>query len=204
MNHYPLADWPESRSFFSVLKGVFFHGKEELPSSAKNPDLATQTESDAEIEQDIRDELRAEPSIRGAAIDVRFKDVVATLTGTIDGDGEQWLIEVAARRIAGVNDVSMMTNIIVPEPGMRTDADIALDCEDMLATLTPTGDYAVKAMVSSGRVTLQGSVASGYERGIAERAVSGLRDVSGVNGQIKVRHAVRLGNSRSNSFFTTA
>lgn len=105
----------------------------------------------------------------------------------VDSDGERWLIESAARRIAGVKGLLAQLTVFAADV-TPDDDDIARDCERVLEGLTPRDDYAIGVMVSHGWVTLSGDVAEGYERRIAETAVSSLLSVHGVNSQVRVRH----------------
>jgi len=150
-----------------------------------------------QIEQDVREELEMEPSVRAAAIDIQVRDGVVTLSGVVDGDGERWLIESAARRIAGVKSVLAQLKIFAPDI-TPADDDIALDCERVLRRLTPKTDYAIGVMVSNGWVTLSGDVAEGYERRIAETEVDSLLSVHGVNSQVKVRSSMARDDAGAN------
>jgi osmotically-inducible protein OsmY len=141
---------------------------------------------DEQIRLDIISELRLEPSIDADAIDVEVENGIVSLTGCVDSNGGEWLIESAARRIAGVASVAVHLRIILPEPGVCTDDDIRRDCEHALATTVTGENHAIKVRVNSGWVTLSGSVACGYERWTAEEIVSSLSGVNGVNGQITV------------------
>jgi osmotically-inducible protein OsmY len=191
MYQHQHANWPQSRLYSDVLKRIFGRRqKHTLLSTPLGAKLAKPARSDAQIKQDVKDELRSESTVRASAIDVQVKVGVVTLTGPVDGDGEQWLIETAARRIAGVERLSVNFKTVAPEPGVRTDDDIARECEDVLATLIPESDYVIQVMASNGWVTLLGEVAWGYERWIAETKVSGLPGVCGVNSQVKVRPTV--------------
>jgi osmotically-inducible protein OsmY len=109
------------------------------------------------------------------------------LTGTVSADSEQWFIETAARRIVGVESLSVRTKTIVPEPNVRTDDDIERERENALGVKVSVPNQAIKVMVSRGSVTLSGGVAWGYERWIAEAIVSGLMSVTGVNSQFMAR-----------------
>jgi osmotically-inducible protein OsmY len=191
MHHYQAAYSPQSRSYFGVFKELFGRGQEyDSPSKCLSTKLTKPRRSDTQVKQDVKDELRSEHSIRASAIDVQVKDGVVTMTGPIDGEGEQWLIEAAAHRIVGVKGLSTKLNVVAPEPGVRTDDDIASECEDVLATLIPGVDYVIHVMVSNGWVTLSGDVTWGYERWIAETKLSDLPGVRGVNSQVKVRPMV--------------
>ncbi|WP_334189252.1 BON domain-containing protein [Noviherbaspirillum sp.] len=141
---------------------------------------------DEQIRLDIIDELRLEPSIDADSIDVDVENGIVSLTGCVDSNGGEWLIESAARRIAGVGSVAVHLKIVLPEPGICTDDDIRRDCEHALATTVMGENHAIKVRVNSGWVTLSGNVACGYERWTAEEIVSSLIGVNGVNGQITV------------------
>lgn len=147
----------------------------------------TRHDDDAQIAQDVMNELRSEATLTAMPIGVTVKNGIATLSGRVDGVGEMWLIETAARRIAGVKGVMMNLEIHHPEPSMRSDDDIEHDCRNVLDLATPGPNDAVKVRVNNGWVSLSGDVAWGHERWIAEAAVSQLAGVTGVNSQIRVR-----------------
>lgn len=142
---------------------------------------------DSQIRRDVLDEIRSERTIDADSIDVHVENGVVTLTGCADGCGDKWLIEAAAQRIAGVSSVETQLKVTVDEPGMRTDDDIRRVCEHMLGMTVPGANHAIKVMVSSGWVTLSGSVAWGFERWSCEEIVNHVPGVNGVNGQITVQ-----------------
>ena len=178
MYHYQAAYWPQSNPYFAAFKkAARCSGSSPVcDDSIANRGLPART--DRQIEQDVR--------VRAAAIGVQVRDGVATLTGVVDGEGERWLIESAARRIVGVRGVLTQLKSFAPDV-TPADDDIAHDCERVLGALTPKSDYAIGVMVSHGWVTLSGEVAEGYERRTAETEVASLLSVHGVNSQVRVR-----------------
>jgi len=159
-----------------------------LPNDAQPKRMRrTRHNDDAQITQDVMSELRLESTLTALPIGVTVKDGVATLSGQVDGVGEIWLIETTARRIAGVKGINMKMKIRHPEPGIRTDDDIEHDCEIALGLATPGPNDAVKVRVNNGWVSLSGNVTWGYERWMAEAAISQLAGVTGINSQITVR-----------------
>lgn len=144
---------------------------------------------DDQIRKNIIAELHSEPTIDATAIEVSVDRGVVALRGSTAGVGDQWLIESAVRRISGVADLALELVAIQSDPGMRTDDDIRRDCEHALGLTVPGANHAIKVMVSSGWVTLSGSVAWDYERCSTEELVSRLMGVNGVNGHITVRQA---------------
>ncbi|MGE5651157.1 BON domain-containing protein [Noviherbaspirillum sp. UKPF54] len=147
----------------------------------------TRHDDDAQIARDVMNELRLETSLSAMQISVAVKDGIATLSGRADGNGELSLIETAARRIAGVKGVMMKLELRSPELGIRSDDDILSECENVLGVAMSGPNNGVKVRVNNGWVSLSGDVAWGYERWMAEAAISQLPDVTGVNSQIHVR-----------------
>jgi osmotically-inducible protein OsmY len=191
MYHYQTAYWPQSNPYFAAFKRPAMWSESSSLSKDEDPPAKPggAARTDTQIEQDVRDELEMESSVRAGAISIQVKDGVVTLNGIVDGDGERWLIESAARRIAGVRDVSGQLKSFAPDI-TPADDDIALDCERVLGRLTPKTDYAIGVLVSNGWVTLSGNVAEGYERWIAETEVADLLSVHGINSQVKVRSSI--------------
>ena len=190
MYHYQTAYWPQNNPYFAAFQQPA--RQEDSTPVYEDPAVKlgnTTARTDMQIEQDVRDELEMEPSVRAAAIDVEVRDGVATLTGVVDGDGERWLIESAARRIAGVQRVLTQLKVYAPDI-TAADDDIAHDCERVLERLMPKADYAIGVLVSHGWVTLSGEVAEGYERRVAETEVGSLLSVRGVNSQVRVRSSI--------------
>jgi len=196
MNHNQTAFWPQSNPYFAAFKSS--KPPEDSPDVVDQdarPAIVTRT--DIQIEQDVRDELEMEPSVRAAAIDVQVSGGLVTLSGVVDGEGERWLIEAAAKRIAGVREILTRMTVFAPDI-TPADDDIAHDCERVLSHLTPKADYTIAVQVSKGWVTLSGEVAEGYERRIAETEVSSLLSVLGVNSQVRVRSSIAAGDAAAN------
>lgn len=55
-----------------------------------------------------------------------------TLTGAVNSYAEQWLAEIAAKRVYGVNGLAVELVVNLPSSAKRTDADIAQAAENML------------------------------------------------------------------------
>lgn len=191
MYHHQTTNWPQSHLYFVAFKKPDKRLRQPVPSEAPSAALTPSARTDMQIEQDVRNELGMEPSVRAAAIDVAVKGGVVTLKGIVDSDGEQWLIESAVRRIAGVQGLLVQLKVF-GSPSAPTDDEIAHDCERVLGTLIPSTDYAIQVLVSNGWVRLVGDVAEGYERRIAESEVSSLLSVHGVNSQVRVRPSVAI------------
>ena len=68
--------------------------------------MATATMSDVELQRDVLDELRWEPSVNTAHIGVAVKNGIVTLTGHVSSFAEKYAAEKAAKRVHGVRAVA--------------------------------------------------------------------------------------------------
>jgi osmotically-inducible protein OsmY len=146
--------------------------------------------SDLTIKQDVEAELRWEPSVNAAAIGVAVKDGIVTLTGRVATLAEKYAAARAAARVAGVRAVANELEVGLSSADRRTDEEIARSVANALAWNASVPPDRVKAQVSQGWVTLEGTVEWQFQKEAAERAVRPLRGVRGVTNNIIVKPAV--------------
>lgn len=141
---------------------------------------------DAEIQQDVLDELNWDSRIEVTDVGVEVDDGVVTLTGTVDSYARRMAAVEAAHRVAGVRDVA--DNIQVRVPGIlgRTDTDLAQAVRHALEWDALVPDERIRSTVSHGIVTLVGTVERFRHLTEAERAVRSLAGVIDVVNEIEV------------------
>ena len=61
--------------------------------------------SDAQLQKDVLDELRFEPSVEAANIGVIVNDQIVTLSGTVQTFAEKLAAESVAKRVSGTKGV---------------------------------------------------------------------------------------------------
>lgn len=149
--------------------------------------------NDKQLQQDIIDELRWDPSIDAAQIGVTAKDGVITLTGYVAHYFEKANAERFAKRVQGVKGVANDIEVKFPGSVTHTDADIAQAALSALKWKTSVPEEKIKVMVSHGIVTLKGQVNWNYQREAAYDAVKELIGVRGVTNAITVSPAVKSG-----------
>ena len=81
--------------------------------------------TDAQVQRDVMNELKWEPTIHAAEIGVAVKNGVVTLSGTVDTYGKKWAADRAARRVAGVKAVTEEIKVTLAAHHWRADQDIA-------------------------------------------------------------------------------
>jgi osmotically-inducible protein OsmY len=144
--------------------------------------------TDAELQQDVMNELKWEPSIKAAEIGVAVKDGVVTLSGYIDTYGEKWAVKHAVARVFGVKAVAEELKVRLPDPFQRPDEDIAQAAANALqwnVWLTHMIDR-IELVVENGWITLSGDVDWQYQKDAAGDTVRNMIGVRGLSNDIAI------------------
>jgi len=143
--------------------------------------------TDSQLQQDVMEELKWEPSVHAAQIGVEVKDGVVTLAGEVSSYGEKWNAERVAQQVSGVKAMAIEIKVKLSGLGERTDADIARSAENLLSWTSTLPTDAVTVMVEGGWLTLSGEVEWQYQRQAAADSVRYLAGVTGVSNQIAIK-----------------
>jgi osmotically-inducible protein OsmY len=147
------------------------------------------TKSDSALKQDVIDELRWESSVSESEIGVSVHDGVVTLSGAVNTYAQKIAAQQAVERVGGVRAYANALEVRLAEAHRRSDSDVALAVADALRWHVDVPDTTVKARVTQGWVTLEGTVERQHQRSAAESAVRYLTGVRGVTNAIDVRPA---------------
>lgn len=141
---------------------------------------------DAEIQQQVLQELRWDSRVTASEIGVAVDDGIVRLTGSVDTYAEKLAAQEAAHRVTGVLDV--VNDIVVNPPGShaRTDLDIAQAVRWELEWNVMVPHDQIRSTVSDGWVTLEGTVNTWQQRTDAEMAIRYLPGVRGISNHITV------------------
>jgi osmotically-inducible protein OsmY len=142
--------------------------------------------SDAQVKADVLAELEWDPTVSETEVGVQVRNGVVTLTGSISAYPKKFAARDAAHRVVGVLDVVDDMKVKIPSAWERTDEDIAKAVRNGLKWDVLVPEERITTTVSSGMITLQGSVDTWTQRYHAERAVCNLTGVRGVVNQISV------------------
>ena len=145
---------------------------------------------DTELQRDIMNELKWEPTIHAAEIGVGVKDGVVTLSGDVDSYSKKWAIDRAVRRVLGVKAVAGEIKVSLPVSYKRTDEDVARSATNVLNWNFLVPNDRVKVKVQDGLITLTGDVDWYYQKEHAENAVRHLIGVVGVSNSITIKPKV--------------
>jgi osmotically-inducible protein OsmY len=150
-----------------------------------------------ELKRQVAAELEWEPNVDAAHIGVITNAGVVTLTGTVPTYAEKLNAERATRRVSGVKALVSKIEIQPPLGAERTDTDIARAVVQALEWDAAVPHNQIKVRISDGRVTLEGEVTFQYQRAAAERAISRLVGVRGVNNLITIKAGVWAGDVKA-------
>lgn len=142
--------------------------------------------TDDQIQKDIVDELKWEPSLQDEDIGVAVRDGVVTLAGFVSSYANKWKAERVASRVKGVKAVANDLEVKLPTSSSRPDPDIARAALDALKWNILVPSDRIKVKVEKGWLTLEGDVDWHFQREEAERAVRYLTGVKGVTNLITV------------------
>src|ERR1700704_3174059 len=120
--------------------------------------------TDIELQRDVLEELKWEPSVTAAHIGVSVKDGIVTLTGHVPSYAEKYAAEKAAKRVHGVKAVANELDVKLPGSSQRTDEDIAAAAVRALKANVSVPADKIKVIVNKGWVTLEGEAEWNYQR----------------------------------------
>ena len=143
--------------------------------------------SDSELQHDVEEELKWDPSLRDDDVAVSVRDGVVTLAGFVGSYLDKWKAERVASGVRGVKAVVNDLDVTLPSSSQRPDPEIARAALDALKWNIAVPQDRIKVKVEKGWVTLEGNVDYHYQREAAERAVRYLTGVKGVSNLITVQ-----------------
>lgn len=146
--------------------------------------------TDSELQRQILDELKWEPSLHAAHIDVTVNDGIVTLSGHVSSYWEKIVAERAAKRVQAVKAIVNELEVNLTSASQISDEEIARSALNALKSNLSVPFDKIKLTVGKGWVKLEGEVEWNYQREAAERAVRYLPGVTGVSNLITVKPRV--------------
>lgn len=146
--------------------------------------------TDSELQRDVLDELKWEPSVHASDIGVEAKQGVVTLVGHVGSFIEKWNAERAAQRVSGVKALAVEMEVKLPGSVTRSDADIAQSAKNILDWGSSLPYDSVKVMAEGGWVTLTGQVDWQFQKQAAAENIRFLLGLKGITNQILIKKIV--------------
>ena len=143
--------------------------------------------SDSQIQADIIQELKWDPSVTHEHIGVAVSEGIVTLSGAVPSYIEKFAAERASQRVSGVKAVVEKIEVKIPGSYKKDDQDIAKAILNQFKWNVQVPHDHVKARVEEGWVELTGEVEWDYQRTAAENSVRGLTGVKGVSNNMTIK-----------------
>jgi len=148
--------------------------------------------TDAQIQQDVIEELKWEQSVNASQIGVEVNNGIVTLAGHVGSFAEKWDAERATQRVSGVKALAIEIDVTLPGSSHRNDVDIARSAENVLEWSTYLPRDHVKVMVEDGWITLTGEVDWEYQKQAVATGVRYLMGVKGISDNITIRPGCQI------------
>lgn len=143
--------------------------------------------TDTQLQRDVLDELKWEPSISEKEIGVAVKDGVVTLTGFVDSYAQKYAAEHVTSSVSGVKAVAEELQVRLLNAHERTDTELAHAVINALKWDVRIPSDRIKATVEKGWIELTGDVEWQYQKSATQTAVQNLTGVKGVTNLIAVK-----------------
>ena len=150
--------------------------------------------SDAQIKQDILDELVFEPNIDETQIGVIVDDGIVTLSGVVNEFHKKALANKVAKRVIGVKAVAEDIEVKYGDDYKKTDKEIAKAAVNTLEWNASVPKEKIMVFVEDGYIYLSGKVPWNYQRSSAKRTIQNLLGVKGVVNNIEILPEAKADN----------
>lgn len=147
--------------------------------------------TDAEIKNDVLDELAWQPNIDENQIGVIVEDGVVTLSGVVNNYSKKLAAEKAAKNIEGVKAVALDIEVKYGVDFKKTDKEIAKAIVDAYEWNSSIPEDEIQIKVENGWVFLTGEVQWEYQKNAAKKAIEGLVGVRGINNSITLKNSIK-------------
>lgn len=142
--------------------------------------------TDTEIQKDVMEELKWQPSIKSSEIGVAVKNGVVTLSGMVDTYAEKKTAEKSALKVAGVKGIAEDIEIKLSYHDQKTDAELAQAVVNGLKWNVLVPSDKIKIKVENAWVTAEGMVEWAYEQNAVRDAITGIVGVKGISNLVKL------------------
>lgn len=147
--------------------------------------------TDAQIKEDVLDELVWQPNIDETKIGVIVENGVVTLSGVVDSYTKKLEAEKAVKSVLGVKAVALDIDIKYGSDYKKTDKEIAKAAVNAIAWDTSIPEDKVSIKVENGIIYLTGELKWAYQKNNAKKVTENLLGVKNVVNNIKIKQAVQ-------------
>ena len=146
--------------------------------------------TNSQLQLDVLNELKWDPSVHHEAIGAAVNDGVVMLSGVVKSYAEKLNAEKAARRVKGVKAIAEELTVRYDYQPKTGDSEIARRISDVIAWDPLIPHDRVEVTVENGGVRLGGKVDWNYQRDLAFKAASKISGVTIIQNMIQVTAAI--------------
>jgi osmotically-inducible protein OsmY len=139
-----------------------------------------------ELQKDVQNAIKVEPSINPAEIGVTAKEGVVALSGTVDSHSKKIKAEIAANNVPGVKAVVGDITIHQDDSFKRNDTDIAKDVIEAWRMNLEVPKDQIKVKVENGFVQLGGELLYDFQKEASQSALGNIIGIKGVINNITI------------------
>jgi osmotically-inducible protein OsmY len=143
--------------------------------------------TDSQIQTEVMQELKWDPSVTHEHIGVSVSDGIVTLSGSVPSYVEKFAAEKATQRLSGVKAIVEKIDVKIPALYKRDDQDIAKAILNQFRWNVKVPDELIRVSVENGWVKLVGEVEWDYQRTAAEKCARELSGVRGVSNNVTLK-----------------
>jgi osmotically-inducible protein OsmY len=140
-----------------------------------------------ELQKDVQNAIRWEPSMRAAAIGVKAKDGVITLTGTVDTYSNKLIARKTTKKIVGVRAITEDIVVQCGSDTAKTDLEIAKSVLNTWKNNSQVLGGQIRVEVEEGLVTLKGEVSHKFQEEESAKTIKNVSGIKGITNLIKVK-----------------
>lgn len=150
--------------------------------------------SDSQLQLDVMNELKWEPSLHHEEIGVAVKEGVVTLSGNVKSYAEKLLAEATTRRVKGVRAIAEDMRVRYDWQPKTSDSEIAQRVCHVLEWDPMVPKDKIEVTVEDGVVKLKGTVDWHYQKDLAFNDASKISGVVRIDNWIEVAPSVSIGD----------
>ena len=141
----------------------------------------------SELQREVQNAIKWEPSMHAAEIGVTAKDGVITLSGSVDSYSKKSNAERATKNVIGVRAIAEDIKINYGPSFSKDDTQIAHDILNAWKNNDEVPESKLTVKVENGRARLEGVVAWKYQEEASTDAIKNLSGLKGITNLIKVK-----------------
>ena len=142
--------------------------------------------TDNELQKNVMEELKWQPSVKSSDIGVAVTNGIVTLSGTVDNFAEKKAAEKAAQKVAGVRAVVEEIKVNLPSSHKKTDIEIAEAAVNALKWDTLVPDNRIRVKVENAWLTMEGEVDWQFQKNAVKHAVEHIVGIKGISNLVHI------------------